>query len=144
MDEPLIDPLPAEEHQAAVDLMVSVDFRKLGGGDDTITGRQGNDVLDGGAGSDIAFGENGADTFLLLEASGQNIFRGGSGNWIDVIDIQGANGADPGSGWDFVVTEGLVISQGDGVALLSKESSGTISLGDGTTLTFSGVEELNW
>ena len=96
------------------------------------------------AGSDIATGDKGADTFLMLEASGQNIYRGGSGVWTDVIDIQGANGADPGSGWSFVLTDGSVISQSDGVATLSKEASGTISLNDGTTLTFDGVEELNW
>ena len=91
-----------------------------------------------------AFGEDGSDTFLLLEASGQNIFRGGGGNWIDVIDVQGANGADPGNGWDFTLTDGTVISLIDGVATLSKGSSGTISLDDGTTLTFTGVEELNF
>ena len=61
-----------------------------------------------------------------------------------MIDIQGANGAAPGDGWDFVLTDGSVISQANGLATLSKESAGTITLNDGTTLNFSGVEELNW
>ncbi len=116
----------------------------LTAGDDVLRGGAGDDLFVGGAGTDFAIGENGADTFLLLEASGQNFFRGGSGNWTDGIDIQGANGADPGSGWNFVLTDGSVISQGNGIATLSKEASGTISLDDGTTLTFNGVEELNW
>jgi len=120
------------------------DVLRGGGGDDLLRGGDGDDIFIGGAGSDTAIGEKGADTFLLLEASGQNIFRGGSGVWTDVIDIQGANGADPGSGWTFILTDGSVISQSDGVATLSKEASGTISLNDGTTLTFDGVEELNW
>ena len=120
------------------------DVLRGGGGDDLLSGGDGNDIFIGGPGSDTALGEMGADTFLLLEASGQNIFCGGTGNWTDVIDIQGANGADPGSGWTFVLTDGSVISQGDGVATLSNEASGTISLNDGTTLTFDGVEELNW
>ena len=66
------------------------------------------DVFVESAGSDIATGDKGADTFLMLEASGQNIYRGGSGVWTDVIDIQGANGVDPGSGWSFVLTDGSV------------------------------------
>jgi len=120
------------------------DVLRGGGGDDMLRGGNGNDIFIGGPGFDTALGEKGADTFLLLEASGQNIFRGGGGNWTDAIDIQGANGADPGSGWTFVLTDGSVISQADGVATLSNEASGTISLNDGTTLTFDGVEELNW
>ncbi len=116
-----------------------------GDGGDVLYGGDGDDVLSGGAGmQDVAYGENGADMYLFLEATGMNVFHGGAGSWNDVIDVQGADGAAPGDGWSFELTSGSVISQGDGFANFSRDSSGTITLDDGSSLGFTGVESLSW
>ncbi|MEL7279754.1 MAG: Hint domain-containing protein, partial [Pseudomonadota bacterium] len=70
---------------------------QLGGGDDTVTGSDGNENVDGGGGNDTMDGGDGADT--LSGGSGEDTIDGGAGD--DVLDggagddtITGGDGAD--------------------------------------------------
>ena len=116
-----------------------------GGGADTLSGGAGDDYIAGGTGNDEAWGGDGADTYLFMEAGGNDIFHGGvGGGWTDVIDLQDANGNAPTDGWTFDITSGSVVSQGEGFVELSDDSAGTITMDDGSVVTFDGVEKLTW
>ena len=53
-------------------------------------------------------------------------------------------GDAPTDGWTFELTTGSEESQGDGFIELSDDSAGTITLDDGTSLIFDGVERFIW
>ncbi len=116
-----------------------------GAGDDTLYGGAGDDSLRGGLGDDTAWGGDGADTFLLMESWGNDTFHGGSGgSWTDVIELQDVNGGAPTDGWSFNLTSGSVVSQGADFIDLSDDSAGTITMDDGTSVIFDGVEQFTW
>jgi hypothetical protein len=116
-----------------------------GGGADTLGGGAGDDYIAGGTGDDVAWGGDGADTFLLMETWGADTFHGGVGGaWTDTIELQDTNGNAPTDGWTFNITSGSVVSQGDGFIELSDDSTGTITMNDGTSLIFDGVEQFIW
>ncbi len=114
---------------------VSTDARHGGTGDDS---------LSGGAGTDEAWGGDGADTYLFMAAMRNDTFHGGTGSWIDIIELQDAAGNASTDGWSFGPTAGSVVSSGDGFVELSGDAAGAITLDDGSTLSFDGVEKFIW
>ncbi len=115
-----------------------------GAGKDTLYGGAGDDYLSGGAGNDIAWVGDGADTYVFMEAMGNDTFHGGTGSWIDIIELQDASGNAPTDGWSFGLTAGSVVSSGEGFVELSDDAAGTITMDDGSTLSFDGVEKFIW
>lgn len=120
-----------------------------GSGDDKLTGGNGNDILIGGSGSDAAVGGNGDDIFVLSEGDGAgNTFEGGSnGAWTDAIEVTGADGSgSPDDAWTIVLEDGQSweIDTEAGSLDLGDDISGTITLGDGTSIDFSELERIEW
>ncbi len=140
----------------------------LGTNDDLIQAGDGNDVVDAGLGDDTVYGEAGNDT--LRGGEGADILDGGTGD--DTIYLGDGDTASGGDGDDtFIVDPSLLgggtisVDGGEGdetagdtldfAGQLSKGSivysneddsagglSGTATLLDGTTLTFTGVETI--
>ena len=118
-----------------------------GGGADVLWGGDGNDWLRGGAGADTLYGENGSDVFnfVYLSDSGSDTLVGGTGGgWIDVIDIDGVSTAAGGGEWSYTLTSGSVTGTSSGEVSLSADAAGQVTFGDGTTLTFSGMERISY
>ena len=116
-----------------------------GGGADTLSGGAGDDYIAGGTGDDVAFGGAGADTYLMAEEGGDDVFHGGAGaGWTDIVVLQDANGNAPTDGWVLELTQGEQVSSGTGHIDLSQDSAGTVTMEDGSVLTFDGVEKLTW
>ena len=118
-----------------------------GAGRDTLDGGQGNDILSGGGGRDTLTGGSGDDT--LLGGSGFDTLTGGEG--ADILD--GGNGNDTfyaGGGDTVIGGEGgtdtadtLIV---DDVASVvfdpANNENGTVFFNDGTSATFTGIENL--
>lgn len=120
-----------------------------GSGDDILTGGNGDDVLIGGSGTDTARGDGGHDIFILSEGDGAgNSFAGGAGgSWTDAIEVTGADGSgSPEEAWTIVLEGGQEweIDSEAGSLDLGDDVSGTITLGDGTTIDFSELERIEW
>ncbi len=117
----------------------------LGGrGDDTLIGGDGNDVLQGGSGWDTGFGGAGNDLFVLDARSGQDSFDGGRG-WTDSVELS----ADAAAGnWTVELENGDTYNKADLAGqdelLLDQDSSGSVTLQDGTELTFENLERIEW
>ncbi|MBV7379072.1 Hint domain-containing protein [Maritimibacter dapengensis] len=109
------------------------------GGDDILTGGAGADTLYGGAGDDIfylgaddtATGGEGDDTFILDPAEA----LGGSGSVITIIGSE----TDEDGGGDTLDFAGLIDW---GTISYSDAESGTATLSDGTTVSFSNIENV--
>ncbi len=137
------------------------------GGNDTLRGASGDDTLDGGADNDVLSGGSGAD--VLSGGAGTDTMRGGSGD--DTLYVSQSDEAYGNQGDDtFIITDtgdsgDIVIvggengeTNGDTLNLngLADRStlvitnpddsngglSGTIQLLDGTTVTFSEIENI--
>jgi hypothetical protein len=93
-----------------------------GDGDDTIIGGQGVDELSGGFGNDTFLGGNGG---LTPGSVGDNVVGGedADGNDVDVLDLTGSDVAS------------IDYTPGDA-------ESGTVNFLDGTTMTFSEIENV--
>lgn len=120
-----------------------------GSGDDTLTGGNGADILIGGSGADTARGDGGDDIFILSEGDGTgNSFAGGSGGgWTDAIEVTGTDGSGaPDGAWTIVLDDGQTweIDSDAGSLDLGDDMSGTITLGDGTSIDFSELERIEW
>ncbi|MEE8271895.1 MAG: hypothetical protein V3R98_09225, partial [Alphaproteobacteria bacterium] len=119
------------------------DYLDGGKKDDTLYGDEGDDILNGGAGNDIAWGADGGDLYIFQEANGNDIFHGGDGGgWTDIIQLQHSDGGAPTDGWTFDLIQGSVVSSGNNQIDLSQDAAGTITMADGSLLTFDGVEKL--
>ena len=119
-----------------------------GAGNDTLRGGDGNDTLIGGAGNDVAYGEAGDDTYVFSEGDlGSDQFYGGAG-WADEIAVMAADGGSgPVDGpWTVEIDGGATttITDASGVLNLTADSSGTITLADGSELVFEGVDRITW
>ena len=103
------------------------------------------DTLDGGAGNDTLDGGAGSDTFLFGFGDGRDTAAGGrGGGWTDAIDLQGVAGG-PGDGdWTIALSRGRIVAETDHQVTLSADSAGTITLSDGSELTFNGVERVTF
>ncbi|ARE39007.1 Alkaline phosphatase [Rhodovulum sp. P5] len=124
-----------------------------GDGNDTINGASGDDTIDGGSGSDVLSGGDGSDVFYAMAAMGDDTIAGGSGvSWTDIIDLGSAGGTATvsgqdiiGDGWVATIDGGSsILSDSDGVAVLSQDAAGTIVFDGGGTVSFTGIEQLNW
>nr|MDJ0945407.1 cadherin domain-containing protein [Kiloniellales bacterium] len=115
-----------------------------GSGVDSIFGGEGNDTLDGGASNDRLYGEGGSDLFIFAEGNGNDLVSGGQGGWTDVIQLENASGGTPTAGWTYVIDQGTVESSGADFLDLSEDAAGTITLADGSEVTFEGIERIEW
>ncbi len=100
------------------------DTLRGGQGRDTILGGDGDDIIDGGTGDDDLAGGFGSDTFLGGNG-GDNVIGGEDpdGNDIDVLDLTGTNI--------------------DHIDYNAKDpESGVVTFQDGTTMTFSEIENV--
>lgn len=147
---PVIDPLAGGDD--SIDGGTGNDTIHGAGGNDTLNGDAGNDQLFGGAGNDSLSGGIGNDTLdggdgddRLLVGQG-DVATGGAGNdRFTLVDL-----GEPG-------TAGITITGGDGFDTLDLAQrtirgstirtgnrtdgfSGTLTLLDGSTVTFSGIE----
>lgn len=118
-----------------------------GAGDDTLRGGTGQDTLDGGAGDDLIFiaegdqalGGDGNDTFVL-----EDLAESGTGT----INIVGGDGGETEGGGDTLQLGTLsdwstLVQTSEGINESGNESfSGSVTLDNGTILTFSGIENI--
>jgi Ca2+-binding RTX toxin-like protein len=128
------------------------DDRLYGGdGNDTLYGGEGRDRLYGGAGDDLLIGggdndsvsgDEGDDTFVFGEGAGSDYFDGGGGAWTDTIQLTGKDGLAAYNGW--TVSGVTVTGSGDGYLELADDSDGSITLDDGSELTFTDVDRVEW
>jgi len=115
-----------------------------GSGDDVIDGGSGDDVIDGGAGNDQVMGGAGDDLFVFGAGDGSDYFQGGDG-WSDTVQLDGVDGGPGGAaGWSLQVDEGVGYTETDDGIQFDAEASGSVTLSDGSELTFDGVEKLEW
>ena len=104
-----------------------------------------NDTVNGGAGNDSAWGGDGSDLFIFQEGGGTDFVSGGdAGGWTDTIELQNSGGADPTAGWTYNLTSGSISQTGADYLVLSDDAAGTITLADGSEVTFEGIERIEW
>lgn len=113
-----------------------------GAGNDLLYGGSGNDELSGGAGNDRMEGGSGDDLFTFGEGGGSDVARGGSG-WLDTIKVENDQGPGADS-WNFELTRGSVEEQADGYVQISSDAAGTVTMEDGSELSFDGMERIEW
>ncbi len=113
-------------------------------GNDVISGEAGDDVIDGGAGDDVVDAGQGDDLFIFGAGDGSDYFQGGDG-WSDTVQLDGVDGG-PGeaAGWALQVEDGVGYTQDESGITFDVEASGSVTLSDGSELTFEGVEKLEW
>ncbi len=119
-----------------------------GGADaDTLIGGSGNDSLDGGTGADTLTGGEGDDT--LLGGAGADTLVGGEGadslvggDDVDVITAGSGDIVDGGEGGDDS-DDTLIVTDVDRVEFDPlNDENGTVFFNDGTTATFTNIENL--
>ena len=113
-----------------------------GAGDDSLTGGAGDDVLTGGLGADTAIGGDGDDIYIFGNGDGSDSFAGGGGTWTDAIELSGHDGAAAYSDW--TLAGATVVETGSDYLVLSEDSAGTITMDDGSEITFTGVDRIEW
>ena len=108
-----------------------------GSGNDSILGEAGNDSLVGGAGNDTILGDAGNDT--ITGGTGRDQLFGG--NDVDTFYAGGnatVQGGEGGTDNDTLIVNNVVgLVYGGGT-----NEAGTLTLADGTTVTFSEIEHL--
>ena len=120
-------------------------------GNDPVSGTVNADTLSGGTGHDVLFGGAGADT--LDGGGGDNRLSGGIGN--DTLTGEagtdnlygGTGGGSPGShgsDWTVNLTSGTIDATGGNYLDLSDDAAGTITLQDGSQVSFEGIERIEW
>jgi serralysin len=116
-----------------------------GMGDDTISGGAGDDTLTGDAGSDLLVGGAGDDVFLFGAGDDDDTVQGGvAGGWTDTIALDGVTGDYLTGDWTLTLTSGSIEGVTDGSLNLSQDAEGTIIIADGSTVTFEGIEHIQW
>lgn len=118
-----------------------------GAGDDVIYGQAGDDTITGGAGADTLYGGDGNDTITL---GAGDTATGGAGDDLFILDAATALGGpgatititgeeDGETGGDTLDFSGLIDW---GSIAYSDAESGSVSLSDGTLVTFSNIENV--
>ena len=117
-----------------------------GAGNDILLGDEGDDTLIGGIGDDSLYGGGGSDLFIFNMGDGNDHVDGGANGWTtDTIELHGAGGSNiDSSDWTLVLDEGEITKSKGHSLELSTDSSGTIVFSDGSELTFSNVERIEW
>lgn len=112
----------------------------------------------GGTGNDTMSGGDGADQFWIRAGHGSDQIDGGAGpggsssGWMDAIRMMGGGdastsyGADriEGEGWTLVLDGDHVTASGSDYAIFNDNAAGTITFDGGETVTFHGIEQINW
>jgi archaellum component FlaF (FlaF/FlaG flagellin family) len=116
-----------------------------GGGDrDYIRGGDGDDVIIGGADRDRLEGGDGDDVFVYEIGDGSDRIDGGDGSWTDTIQLSDGDAplGEFGVDWTITITEGSIVATDDERITLSDDAAGVINLDDGSTISFSNIEEI--
>ena len=80
-----------------------------------------------------------------MEGQGNDTFHGGDGgSWTDTIDLQASDGGAPAAGWTMVLDQGSIENSEADYYELTNDSSGTITMDDGTEIAFDGVDKITW
>ncbi|MCV6612921.1 MAG: VCBS domain-containing protein [Amphritea sp.] len=119
----------------------------LGGeGNDNIDGGSGDDLISGGKGNDVVTGGDGSDTYVFNPFDGNDSFSGGTGGgWTDVIQLSTDGSSDPGDPWTITVNGQEMDYDLAAQALeLNPDTSGVVTMADGSELTFEGIEKIEW
>ena len=141
------DTLTGEDGNDSLSGNAGNDTLNGGAGADSLFGGSGNDTLDGGAGTDNLYGGSGSDLFMVMDGSGDAVYGGTGGGWTDSIHVDGAGGGSPGSygsDWTVNLTSGTIDATGGNYLDLSDDAAGTITLQDGSRVSFEGVERIEW
>jgi Ca2+-binding RTX toxin-like protein len=116
-----------------------------GMGDDTISGGAGDDTLTGDAGSDLLVGGAGDDVFLFGAGDDDDTVQGGlAGGWTDTIMLDGVTGDYLTGDWTLTLTSGSIEGVTSDALNLSQDAEGTIIIADGSTVSFEGIEQIQW
>jgi Ca2+-binding RTX toxin-like protein len=115
------------------------------GGNDTITGSAGDDRIIGGAGKDKLYGGEGNDTFVFGLGDGKDTVDGGNGgSWSDVIQLEGVSTGPGGGDWTIRIDSGAIAEANADHLILTEDAAGTITLSDGSSVNFEGIERIEW
>ncbi|WP_417826211.1 calcium-binding protein [Thalassospira povalilytica] len=117
-----------------------------GDGNDLLLGGDDDDTLIGGIGDDTLYGSGGSDLFIFNMGDGKDHVDGGANGWTtDTIELHGVGGGHLDScDWTLILDEGTITDSKKHSLELSTDSSGTIVFSDGSELTFSNVERIEW
>ncbi|MEJ6390503.1 Hint domain-containing protein [Gymnodinialimonas ulvae] len=107
-------------------------------GNDTLDGGGGADTLEGGAGDDSLFGGSGFD--ILTGGAGADTLNGGNGN--DTITASGGDVVIGGEGGTDTADQLIVDDVAEVIFDPSNGENGTVVFNDGSTASFTGIEEL--
>jgi len=115
-----------------------------GAGNDRLYGGLGDDTFYGGAGNDLVNGGAGADVFVYEMGDGSDQFNAGGGAWTDTIQFSDGIGSlgELGVDWTIDLTQGSIISSSEDSIELSDNADGLITLDDGSTITFTDVDQI--
>ena len=113
----------------------------------------GDDIVTGSSGDDNVWGGDGADRYIFNPFEGNDYFNAGTGDggmmggWTDVVQLDATAdpNADPNNPWTITVN-GVEVQYdlASGALDLDPDSAGVITLSDGSTLTFEGLERIEW
>ena len=107
-------------------------------GNDTLNGGVGGDTLDGGAGDDSLLGGSGFD--ILTGGDGADTLDGGNGN--DTITAMGGDVVIGGEGGTDTADRLIVDDVAEVIFDPANGENGTVVFNDGSTASFTGIEEL--
>ncbi|KIN65326.1 Type I secretion target repeat protein [Sulfitobacter noctilucae] len=144
------DAIPVGSNDDSIEAGAGNDIIEAGAGDDTVSGGTGNDTISGGIGSDTLSGDAGDDT---LNVGSGDTASGGDGDDTFLIDAGALNGTGlsvvggegdetTGDVLDFngqLLAGSVVLTDSDGPG---PGKSGTATLLDGSTVTFSEIESI--
>ncbi|WP_188885262.1 cadherin domain-containing protein, partial [Amphritea balenae] len=117
-----------------------------GEGNDELDGDAGNDLMSGGLGNDTATGGDGADTYIFNPFEGNDHFSGGTGGgWADTVQLGTDGSDDPSNPWTITVDgQELEYDLAAQALELNPDTSGVVTMADGSELTFEGIEKIEW
>ena len=122
------------------------DYLIGGEGNDNLAGGEGDDLLSGGAGNDTVTGGDGSDTYIFNPFEGNDHFSGGTGGgWADTIQLGTDGSDDPSNPWTITVDgQELEYDLAAQALELNPDTSGVVTMADGSELTFDGIEKIEW
>jgi VCBS repeat-containing protein len=122
------------------------DYLIGGEGNDNLIGGDGDDLLSGGAGKDNVSGGEGSDTYIYNPFDGNDSFSGGAGGgWTDTIALSADGSSDPDNPWTITVDgQELEYDMAAQALELNPDTSGVVTMADGSELSFEGIEKIEW
>ncbi|PWS37353.1 hypothetical protein DFH01_10955 [Falsiroseomonas bella] len=130
----------ATQHVA---IEVQPSFVAGGAPDAVLQGTAGHDSFQGGAGSETMRGGDGADLFLVMAGGGNDRIEGGTGSWIDTVEVRDA-GAPGEGGWTLVLDADFGTTQGERAFDFAQPASGSVHFADGTQVELAQIERITW